>query len=133
VELILGILIGLVALWAIAIAVLWVIRPRDVPIRELLRVIPDVLRLVRDLIADPGVPRSARIALVVLLAWLLSPIDLIPEFIPVLGPLDDAVVAVVVLRFVRRRIGFEGLRSRWQGTGEGWQLVSRLLGGAGGA
>jgi uncharacterized membrane protein YkvA (DUF1232 family) len=65
---------------------------------------------------------------VVLLAWLISPIDLIPEFIPVLGPLDDVVVAVLVLRYVRRRVGLEELRDRWTGTPEGFALLSRIIG-----
>jgi uncharacterized membrane protein YkvA (DUF1232 family) len=121
---------GSVAVWAVLIGLLWVFRPRDVGLGELLRVIPDVIRLVRRLLADRTVPRSAKVALVVLLAWLISPIDLIPEFIPVLGPLDDVVVAVLVLRYVRRTIGLEGLRSRWPGTPEGFALLSRIIGSA---
>jgi uncharacterized membrane protein YkvA (DUF1232 family) len=69
-----------------------------------------------------------KVALVLLLAWLISPIDLIPEFIPILGPLDDVVVAVLVLRYVRRKVGLEGLRSRWPGTPEGFALLSRIIG-----
>ncbi|HUQ44367.1 MAG TPA: DUF1232 domain-containing protein [Candidatus Limnocylindria bacterium] len=129
-ELIVAILVGLVGLWALLIAILWLFRPREVPLRELLRVVPDVLRLVRDLIRDPAVPRGARAALVGLLAWLISPIDLIPEVIPVLGPLDDVVVAVLVLRYVRRRVGEDVMRSHWQGSEDGWLLLSHLLGGA---
>jgi uncharacterized membrane protein YkvA (DUF1232 family) len=69
----------------------------------------------------------ARIALVVLLAWLVNPIDLIPEFIPVLGPLDDVVVAIIILRYVRRRLGDDELRLRWPGTPEGYELLSGIL------
>ena len=119
---------SILAAWAVLIGLLWMFRPRDVGLGELLRVIPDVLRLVRRLLGDRTVPGSARVALVVLLAWLISPIDLIPEFIPVLGPLDDVVVAVLVLRYVRRTIGLEGLRSRWPGTPEGFALLSRIIG-----
>jgi uncharacterized membrane protein YkvA (DUF1232 family) len=119
---------GIVAVWAVLIGLLWVFRPRDVGLGELLRVIPDVIRLVRRLLADRTVPRSAKVALVVLLAWLISPIDLIPEFIPVLGPLDDVVVAVLVLRYVRRKVGLEELRSRWPGTPDGFALLSRIIG-----
>jgi uncharacterized membrane protein YkvA (DUF1232 family) len=120
--------IGLIAVWAILIALLFVLRPRGVPLGELLRVIPDVLRLVRRLIGDRGVPLRVKVALVVLLVWLVSPIDLIPEFIPVLGPVDDAIVAVLVLRYVRRRLGVEALRSRWAGTPEGFALLVRIIG-----
>ncbi len=96
---------------------------------EIVRLVPDLLRLTRDLLLDRTAPRGVRVALVVLLGWLISPIDLIPEFIPVLGPLDDVIVAVVVLRYVRRRMGEDELRERWRGSPEGWTLVERLLAG----
>ena len=125
----LAVILGSVlAVWALLIAVLWILRPRDVALRELLRVIPDVLRLVRRLLGDRAVPLRVKVALVFLLAWLISPIDLIPEFVPVLGPLDDVVVAVLVLRYVRRTVGLEGLRSRWPGTPDGFALLSRIIG-----
>jgi uncharacterized membrane protein YkvA (DUF1232 family) len=68
------------------------------------------------------------VVLVGLLAWLVSPIDLIPEFIPVLGPLDDIVVAVVAMRYVRRRVGSDALRVRWTGSPEGFTLLARVIG-----
>ena len=132
-ELVAAALIGLVAVWLILIAVLWVLRPRDVAIGELVRLIPDVLRLVRNLLADRSVPIAVRIALAGLVLWLVSPIDLIPEFIPLLGPLDDAIVAVLVLRFVRRRLGDAELRARWPGSPAGYELLERLTGGSPGA
>jgi uncharacterized membrane protein YkvA (DUF1232 family) len=122
-----GIALGLLAVWAVLVALLWIFRPRDVRLGDLVRVVPDLLRLVRGLIADPNVPLGARLALVGLLIWLLSPIDLIPEFIPVLGPLDDVIVAVLVLRYVARKIGLEELRRRWPGTPEGFVLLTGLL------
>jgi uncharacterized membrane protein YkvA (DUF1232 family) len=124
-----AIVLGLVVAWLALLAMLWLLRPRGVGARELVRVVPDLLRLTRDLLLDRTAPRGVRIALVVLLGWLINPIDLIPEFIPVLGPLDDVIVAVVVLRYVRRRLGAEELRRRWRGTPEGWALVERLLAG----
>ncbi len=123
-----AVIAGLLAVWAGLVALLWIVRPRDVRLRELVALVPDLLRLVRDLIRDPSVPIRVRMTLVGLLAWLISPIDLIPEFIPVLGPLDDVVVAVLVLRFVRRRLGDAELRRRWPGSPEGYELVSRILG-----
>ena len=99
------VILGLVALWVALIAVLWAFRPRDVRLRDLAGVVPDLLRLIRDLIGDSSVPARVRLALVGLLAWLISPIDLVPDFIPVLGPIDDLVVAILVLRYVRRRLG----------------------------
>ncbi|HET7029985.1 MAG TPA: YkvA family protein [Candidatus Limnocylindrales bacterium] len=124
-----GLILALVAVWLLLILVLWLIRPRDVRAVEIVRLVPDLLRLVRDLLLDRTAPRGVRVALGILLVWLINPIDLIPEFIPVLGPLDDVIVAVVVLRYVRRRLGAEELRARWRGSPEGWALVERLLAG----
>lgn len=118
---------SLIAVWVLLVALLWVFRPRDVRLGELVRIVPDVLRLVRQLLGDRSVPFGVRAALVGLVAWLLNPIDLIPEFIPVLGPLDDVVVAVLVLRYVWRRLGEEELRRRWPGAPEGYALLSRVL------
>jgi uncharacterized membrane protein YkvA (DUF1232 family) len=128
VGIILALIGSLLAVWALFIALLWIVRPKDVPLREALRIVPDLLRLVRSLVVDRTVPLSVRAALVGLLAWLLNPIDLVPEFIPVLGPLDDVVVAVIVLRYVRRRIGEQELSRRWPGTEAGYALLSRVLG-----
>jgi uncharacterized membrane protein YkvA (DUF1232 family) len=127
-ELVVAIVAGLVAAWALFILVLWLVRPRDVGLGELVRLVPDVLRLVRDLLVDGTTPLPVRLALAGLLAWLISPIDLIPEFIPVLGPLDDVVVAVLVLRYVRRRLGADELRRRWRGTPDGFALLTGVLG-----
>lgn len=119
---------ALLIVWAVILAVLWLARPRDVRLVELVRLVPDLVRLVRDLVADRSVPRGVRLALVGLLVWLLNPIDLIPEFIPVLGPLDDVIVAIFVLRYVRRRLGIDELRRRWHGTPDGFDLLSGILG-----
>jgi uncharacterized membrane protein YkvA (DUF1232 family) len=122
-----GLLVAVIGAWLLLVVALWVMRPRDVQVVELVRLVPDILRLVRNLLTDRTVPGVVRIALVVLLGWLISPIDLIPEFIPVLGPLDDVVVAIVILRYVRRRLGDEELRLRWPGTPEGYELLSGIL------
>jgi uncharacterized membrane protein YkvA (DUF1232 family) len=124
---VLTILLGLLAVWAMLLVLLWVLRPRNVPLREALRIVPDLLRLVRTLIADREAPLGVRLALIFLLAWLVSPIDLIPEFVPVIGPLDDVVVAVLVLRYVRRRLGEDELRRRWPGTDAGYALLASIL------
>lgn len=114
--------------WALIIVVLSLARPRDVGLVEVIRLVPDLVRLVRDLLADRSVPRGVRLALVGSLAWLVNPIDLIPEFIPVLGPLDDVIVAILVLRYVRQRFGVEELRRRWRGSADGFALLSGILG-----
>ena len=82
----------------------------------------------RSLIRDGAVPTHVRLVVIGLIAWILSPIDLIPEFIPVLGPLDDVVVAIVAMRYVRRRVGIADLEGRWQGTADGFALLTRVIG-----
>ena len=106
----------------------WALRPKNVSVRELFGLIPDVLRLLRSVIGDGSALLDVRIVVVGLVAWILSPIDLIPEFIPVLGPLDDVVVAVVAMRYVRRRGGIDDLRRRWTGTDDGFALLTRVIG-----
>ena len=123
-----GVVVALVAVWALLLLVFWLLRPRDVPVREVVRVIPDVLRLVRTLVTDGAVPLDARLVLVGLIAWILSPIDLIPEFIPGIGPLDDVIVAIVAMRYVRRRIGIDAIRARWSGSEDGMRLLARVIG-----
>jgi uncharacterized membrane protein YkvA (DUF1232 family) len=129
-DTLLGIVVAIVAVWALLLVLFWALRPKDVPVREVLGVIPDVLRLLRSVISDRSAPLDVRLVLVGLLAWIVSPIDLIPEFIPVLGPLDDIVVAVVAMRYVRRRVGVEDLRRRWVGTDDGFALLLRIIGSA---
>lgn len=123
-----GVIVGLAAAWIAFILLLWALRPRDARLRDLVRIVPDIVRLCGDLLAAHDAPRGVRIAIMGLLVWLLSPIDLVPEFIPVIGPLDDIVVAVLVLRYVRSRIGTEELRSRWRGSPEGFELLRSVMG-----
>ena len=127
-SLILGIVVGIVLLWALILVLLLLFRPEGVPLRELIRVVPDVMRLLGSIIGDRSTPLDVRAVLVLLLVWIISPIDLIPEFIPVLGPLDDVVVAAVALRYTRRRLGIEALRRRWAGSDEGFALLVRMVG-----
>jgi uncharacterized membrane protein YkvA (DUF1232 family) len=127
-RVVVGIAVGLLILWAALLVLFWVLRPRDVAARELVRLVPDLVRMLLSLVADAGSPPDVRLVLLGVMAWILSPIDLIPEFIPVLGPLDDVVVAVVALRYVRRRVGVAGMRARWPGTDDGFALLGRVVG-----
>ncbi len=126
-----AIVAGLAALWLLLLLMFYVLRPKDVPARELLRLIPDLLRLLRSVIGDPTAPLDVRLVLIGLVAWIVSPIDLIPEFIPLLGPLDDVVISVVAMRYVRRRVGVDDLRTRWAGTDDGFALLLRAIGSNG--
>ena len=130
-RVVVGMVGGLIALWALIIALLWLFRPRGVGLREALAIVPDLLRLIRSLIGDGTTPLDVRAVLVAMLIWIVSPIDLIPEFIPVIGPLDDVAVAVLALRYTRRRLGIERLRSRWTGSSAGFDLLVRAIGSGG--
>jgi uncharacterized membrane protein YkvA (DUF1232 family) len=123
-----GVLGGLLLLWLVLIALLWWRRPDHVTVREALRLLPDVLRLVRRLAADRTLPRSVRVRLWLLLGYLVSPLDLVPDVLPVVGYADDAVLVAWVLRSVVRRAGDAALTRHWPGTATGLTVVSRLAG-----
>jgi uncharacterized membrane protein YkvA (DUF1232 family) len=127
-DLLIGILLAALVTWLALIVTLAVARPRGGLLREALRLLPDVLRLVRRLAADPDLPRGVRARLMLLLAYLASPIDLVPDFIPVLGYADDAVIVTLVLRSVVRRAGLEAVRRHWPGTDDGFAALTRLTG-----
>jgi uncharacterized membrane protein YkvA (DUF1232 family) len=119
---------GLLALWALMLVVLWRVRPEDMTVREALRLLPDLVRLVRRLARDPEVPRGVRVRLWLLLAYLLSPVDLVPDVIPVLGYADDVVVVALALRSVVRRAGVAAVERAWPGSPAGLAIVLRLAG-----
>lgn len=121
-----GVVAGLALLWLLLIAVLWATKPDELRVRELLRLLPDVVRLVRRLAADRALPRGVRVRLWLLLAYLVSPIDIVPDFIPVLGYADDAVIVALVLRSVIRRAGPAAVARHWPGTPEGLAALRRL-------
>jgi uncharacterized membrane protein YkvA (DUF1232 family) len=124
-----GIVVGsLLLLWLLLLAALWRARPDDLTARGALRLLPDVLRLVRRLAADRALPRAVRIRLWLLLAYLVSPLDLVPDFIPVIGYADDVVVVAWALRSVVRRAGREALIRHWPGEPAGLAAVGRLAG-----
>jgi uncharacterized membrane protein YkvA (DUF1232 family) len=125
----LGIVVGsLLLLWLLLLAALWRARPDDLTARGALRLLPDVLRLVRRLAADRALPRAVRIRLWLLLAYLVSPLDLVPDFIQVIGYADDVVVVAWALRSVVRRAGREALARHWPGEPAGLAAVGRLAG-----
>jgi uncharacterized membrane protein YkvA (DUF1232 family) len=125
-----GVLIALAVLVA-SWAVLVVLAARLPPglLKDLVGFLPSCVTLVRRLYRDPRVPLSAKVVLVVAALWVISPIDLIPEFLPVIGPLDDVVVVALALRFVGHRVPREVLVEAWPGDP---QLLVRLLGGPAG-
>jgi uncharacterized membrane protein YkvA (DUF1232 family) len=122
-----GLLIGLVSLvviWLLAILALVVLGRRSAA-RELATLIPNMLVLFRGLLGDPRVPRSSKWWIWLAIVWFVSPIDLIPEFIPVVGPLDDAIVAALVLRHVLKRTDRQVLSNHWRGDPATLDIITR--------
>ncbi|MGN6332178.1 MAG: DUF1232 domain-containing protein [Motilibacteraceae bacterium] len=122
---------GLLLVYAVLAAMLWRAYRHDPDVdalRTALRLLPDLVRLLRRLVADPTLPRGVRVRLVLLLAYLLSPVDLVPDVVPVLGYADDVLVAAVALRSLVRRAGPDALERHWPGSPEGLRLVRRLAG-----
>jgi uncharacterized membrane protein YkvA (DUF1232 family) len=113
----------LLASWAVLV----VLAARLPPglLADLAGFLPACLTLARRLRADPRVPRGARLAVVLAGLWVLSPVDLIPEFLPVVGPLDDVVVVALALRYAARRVPRALLLEAWPGEP---RLLLRLLG-----
>lgn len=114
------------ALYA-AVVVGLVVAGRRVDAAALARFVPDCAVLVRRLVGDARVPRRNRLALAALLVYLVSPIDLVPDFVPVAGHLDDALVVVLVFRWLLRSTGPELVREHWPGPPESLAVVLRAV------
>jgi uncharacterized membrane protein YkvA (DUF1232 family) len=120
--------IGLYALFVAGLA----LAGRGPAARALARLVPDCLVLARGLLADGEVPARCKVALVALVAYLASPIDLVPDFLPVVGVLDDAILVALTLRWIVRTTGAERVTRHWRGTPRGLQLVLRAAYSPGG-
>jgi uncharacterized membrane protein YkvA (DUF1232 family) len=113
----------MVASWA-----LLVLLARRLPpglLRDLASFVPDCVTTARRLRRDPRVPHRAKLVVALAGLWLLSPIDLLPEFLPVIGPLDDVLVVALALRYAARRIPPEVLAAAWPGEP---RVLARLVG-----
>ena len=104
----------LVAIYLVLVVAL-ILSGRHVAAKELALLVPNLVLLFKDLLRDRSVPRRPKIAVAIGVVWLISPIDLLPEFLPLLGPLDDAVVAALVLRYLVKRAGIEVVQEHWRG------------------
>lgn len=94
--------------------------------RALATLIPDCIVLVGRLARDPRVPRSRKLLLVGLVGYLALPFDLVPDFIPVAGQLDDAIIVALVLRSIVRSGGEDLIREQWPGPEQTLALILRL-------
>ena len=128
-----GILVALVFIWATLVVALVFLRPKGRLLSEAMRILPDTIGLLRRLATDKSTSVGVRARLWLLFVYLANPIDLIPDFVPVLGYADDAIIVAAVLRSVVRRAGPDAIRRNWRGTPEGLSTVwtlARLEGSA---
>jgi uncharacterized membrane protein YkvA (DUF1232 family) len=116
----------LVLMWLALIAYVWIARPDAASARDAVRMIPDIVRLVRRIAADRTLPRGVRVRLWLLLGYLAFPVDLVPDVIPVLGYVDDVVIVAAVLRSTVRRAGPAAVRRHWPGSNAGLATLWRL-------
>jgi uncharacterized membrane protein YkvA (DUF1232 family) len=119
-----GVLVGL---WALACLLMMLLAHRLPPglMRQVAEFLPSCVTTARTLREDPAVPRRAKVALLVAVVWVVSPIDLLPEFLPVIGPLDDVVAVILLLRYAARSIPRQTLLDAWPTDP---RLLERLLG-----
>jgi uncharacterized membrane protein YkvA (DUF1232 family) len=126
-DVIVGVAATLLLSWLALVIALAIRRPKGDLLKESLRLLPDLLRLLRRLTTNRDLPAGVRVRVALLFVYLAIPIDVIPDFIPILGYADDAIVVVLVLRSVCRRVSVEDLRAAWPGSDDGfaalWQLV----------
>jgi uncharacterized membrane protein YkvA (DUF1232 family) len=127
-DLVIGVIAALLFSWLALILALAIRRPKGNLLKEALRLLPDLLRLLKRLTTDRTLPTGVRVRVALLFVYLALPIDLIPDFVPILGYADDAIIVVLVLRSVCRRVSVEELRAAWPGTDDGFAALQRLVG-----
>ena len=118
---------AVLVLWLAMVGALVALRPSREVLREAVRLLPDLVRLVRRLVSDPTLPKAVRRRVWLAAAYLAFPIDIVPDFIPVLGYADDAVVLALMLRSVLRRAGVDPVRRHWPGTERGLQALLNVI------
>jgi uncharacterized membrane protein YkvA (DUF1232 family) len=117
-----------VGVWALS-CVAMVLFARRLPpglLRDLLEFLPACVSTARTLRSHPDVPRRAKVALLVAVSWVLSPVDLLPEFLPVIGPLDDVVAVVLLMRYAARSVPRPLIEAAWPASP---RLLDHMLGG----
>lgn len=124
-------LFGWLAVGVVVVMMSWVVMillARRLPpglAKDLAGFLPACATTLRTLRKDPRVPRRAKIAVAIAAVWVISPIDLIPEFLPFIGPLDDVIVVVLALRYAARQVPRSAIEEAWPGER---RLLDRLLG-----
>jgi len=118
---------ALAVAWLLLVALVFAARPRGANLASAVRLFPDTIRLVRRLATDTDIKRRTRWLVWALLAYLASPIDIVPDVVPVIGFADDAIITSLVLRHVMRVAGPGKLEQHWPGSEEGLDALARLL------
>jgi uncharacterized membrane protein YkvA (DUF1232 family) len=126
-EIGLGLLAGLLLAWLALAGALVAVRPRGGALAQAVRLLPDLLRLVARLARDRTLPAGVRVRLALLGLYLALPFDLIPDFVPVIGYADDAILVAGTLRSVVRHAGVDAVRRHWPGTDDGFAALLRLV------
>ena len=126
-DVIISVSAALLLSWLALIVALAICRPKGSLLKEALRLLPDLLRLLKRLTTDRTLPVGVRVRVALLFVYLALPIDIIPDFVPVLGYADDAIIVILVLRSVCRRVSVEALRAAWPGSDDGFAALQRLL------
>jgi len=127
-DVVIALVLGLVAAWGCLLAALLLLRPQGPLLGESIRLLPDLLRLIGRLARDSSLTRGVRVRLWLLIAYLAFPVDLIPDFIPVIGYADDAIIVTLVLRSTIRAAGLDAVQRHWPGTPDGFAALRRLTG-----
>jgi uncharacterized membrane protein YkvA (DUF1232 family) len=127
-QALIGLGVAVLVTWGALVVTLVLARPAGPLLGEAVRLLPDLLRLLRRLAGDRTLPRGVRVRIALLLAYLAVPIDLIPDFVPLLGYADDAIIVALVLRSTARRAGLDAVRAHWPGTDDGFAALRRLTG-----
>jgi uncharacterized membrane protein YkvA (DUF1232 family) len=126
-SLLVGFFGALAFTWVVFLVVLWAFKPPDQSVADLVRVFPDCLRLAVALYRDESLPRSARWKLRIAVIYNVQPFNLIPDFVPVIGFADNAVVLIWALRAAMRSVDALTVRRSWSGSVEGLTVVLRVL------
>ena len=126
-DVIVGVAAAMLLCWLALVIALAIRRPKGDLLKESLRLLPDLLRLLRRLTTNRDFPTGVRVRVALLFVYLAIPIDVIPDCIPILGYADDAIVVVLVLRSVCRRVSVEDLRAAWPGSDDGFAALYQLI------
>jgi uncharacterized membrane protein YkvA (DUF1232 family) len=127
-DALIGVAAALLVSWLLLIVALLLLRPKGAMLADAVRMLPDLLRLVRRLAADRSLPRTVRLRVWLLMAYLAMPIDIVPDVIPVVGYADDVIIVALVLRSLVRRAGIDAVRRHWPGSADGFAALCRITG-----